>query len=223
MWTVWFVFAVLALGACSQKPDQDDYLVRVGSQSVTVGQFKQAVEMAGEEAFAGEGEQKSGDFKDLQVRVLNQLSEELVILEKAKALGIGVSEAEIDQAVNRIKADYPDNTFEETLLENAVSFSAWRKRLASRLIIEKVIAKELVDKVTIRPEDVAGYYHAHYPEGTPEDANEEDVNRRIVKHLRQQKAEQDYKEWIEKLRKAYPVELNRKQWDRLNKEQEGKS
>lgn len=217
-WAVCLALALVILSGCSRKQAKDDYLIRVGSQTITVNEFKQAVEMAGEDAFAGEGDQLSSDYKDLQIRILNQLTEELVILEKAKALGIGISDEELDKAVNRIKSDYPDNTFEETLLENAVSFPVWRKRLAARLTIEKVIAKELVEQVTIRPEDVADYYHAHYPDGTPEDALEEDVNKRIVKHLRQQKAEENYKTWMEQLRAAYPVELNQEQWDRLSSE-----
>lgn len=220
LWLAWLALLQVVLLGCSQKQAQDDYLIRVGSQTITVNEFKQTVEMAGEDAFADEGESQPGDHKDLQIRVLNQLSEELVILEKAKELGIHLSEEQIDKAVNKIKADYPDNTFEETLLENAVSFAIWRKRLAARLMIEKVIAKELVEKVTISPQDIAEYYHAHYPEGTPEDAQQEDVNKRIVEHLRQQKAEENYKSWMEKLRAAYPVELNHKQWDRLNSESE---
>jgi hypothetical protein len=180
-----------------------------------VAEFNQVVDMVGEESSAGENNLNAKDIYEIKVRVLNQLTEELIILEKAKAMGLSVTETEIDQAVQQIKADYPDNTFEETLLENAISYKIWRKKLASRLLIEKVIAKELVDQVTISAEDIADYYQKHYPEGTPEDAPAEDVNKRIVRHLRKQKAEQNYKAWIEKLRGVYSVELNRQQWERL--------
>ncbi|MBI5062841.1 MAG: hypothetical protein HZB87_05090, partial [Desulfatitalea sp.] len=40
-------------------------------------------------------------------------------------------------------------------------------------------------------------------------------NQKIIKHLRQQKAELAYKEWIDGLRKSYPVEINRQVWDRM--------
>lgn len=216
----WLFITLLACWGCSRQPNQDAFLIRVGSQTITVAEFRQAVEMAGEDAFAGDGRTDSQDYKDLRIRVLNQLTEELVILEKANTLGLAVTEAEVNQAVDQIKADYPDNTFEETLLENAVSFAIWRKRLAARLLIEKAIATELVDQVVIRPEDVAEYYQAHYSGGTPAEALSEEVNKRIVTHLRRQKAEEMYKAWIEDLRAAYPAEINQKQWERLNKEQE---
>ena len=114
-----------------------------------------------------------------------------------------------------IKADYPDGTFEETLLENAVSFDYWKKKLGTRLLVKKVIEKELVDKVQITTDDVAKYYKKHYPEGISADEDADEINRRIVRHLRQQKAETAYKEWIEQLRQAYPLEINKEIWERL--------
>jgi hypothetical protein len=62
---------------------------------------------------------------------------------------------------------------------------------------------------------VADYYRTHYPDGLPEDEPAADINERIVKHLRQQKAEQLYEEWIGKLRQSFPVDINQKHWDYL--------
>ena len=182
---------------------------------VTEMAFNQALQTASEEVFPGEPETQDDVSNNLKVRVLNQLSEELIIAERAKDLVIDVTDAELDKAVAAIKADYPDNTFEETLLENAVSFDYWKKRLATRLLVEKVIDRELVDQVNITPEDVADYYQSHYAEGTPEDEDPDTINERIVVHLRRQKAEKAYKQWIEELRKLYPVEINRAKWERI--------
>ena len=197
------------------KEAGDNYLIKVGESKITVAEFKHAVATASEEAFSGERNIPQEVLNDLRMRVLNQLSEELVIVERAKVLGLSITEAELEAAVSAIKADYPDNTFEETLLENAVSYEAWKQKLATRLLVEKVISKELVDQVQITPDDVAVYYQEHYPRGMDEDQSDQDINKRIVKHLRQQKAEQGYKEWIEHLRKAHPVEINREQWNRM--------
>jgi hypothetical protein len=212
----------LSIGACAKKSSDNDYLIRVGSSSVTVAEFNRDVESAGEEAFAGESDVKPSELNDLRARVLNQITEELIILEKAKALGVTLSDEELEKAINTIKADYPDNTFEETLLENAVSFAEWKKKLATRLLTEKVITGELVDKVQITTEDMAAYYQSHYPQGVPEGSDDTELNKRIVTHLRQQKAEAEYKEWIETLRHQYPVDLNQKQWDRIVKADDGK-
>ncbi|MGD9007441.1 MAG: hypothetical protein PVG41_05940, partial [Desulfobacteraceae bacterium] len=84
-----------------------------------------------------------------------------------------------------------------------------------RLLVEKVITKELVDRVEITTEDVAEYYKTHYAQGPPADQSEQELNMKIITHLRQQKAEKMYQGWIDGLRKSYPVSVNQKQWDAL--------
>ena len=203
---------------CKEKHSDNEYLVRVGASEVTVRDFKRNVAAASEEAFPGEAEIDMAALNDLRMRLLNQTIEELLICERAGQIGVILSDAELDEAVAAIKADYPDDTFTETLLENAVSFDAWKKKLGVRLLTEKVIAKELVDQVQITSEDVATYYKTHYPEGPEENQDLESLNKRIVKHLRKQKAEQAYKAWIEKLRQEFKVDVNHNQWQRITGE-----
>jgi hypothetical protein len=200
---------------CTRPAKDDGYLIRVGSSTVTVAEFNHAVEAAAEDDFPGEQEIGGTTQNDLRMRVLNQLAEELIIAERAKDLGIQVSGEELERAVADIKADYPDDTFEKTLLENAVSFQVWKKKLALRLLIDKVVKNELVDKVEITSQDVADYFQSHYPEGVPEGENADEINQRIVQHLRHQKAEEMYQGWIEELRKTYPVDVDRERWNRL--------
>lgn len=200
---------------CSRPTQDDEYLIRVGGSTVTVSEFKHAVDASADEIFPGEQEISAASRKELRIRVLNQLTEELVISERAKALGLSVTDEELEQAVADIKADYPDDTFEKTLLENAVSFQAWKKKLATRLLINKVIEKELVDKVEITSQDLADYFQVHYPEGVPEGENADEINQKIVRHLRHQKAEEMYQAWIENLRKSYPADIDQQRWNRL--------
>ena len=209
-----FIGFIACLG-CSREMNQGEYLIRIKGISLTLAEFNQAVEAASEEAFPGEHNINAEVMNDLRLRVLNQLSEEMMIEAFAMDHGIAVAEAELDKAVADIKADYPDNTFEETLLENAVSFGFWKKKLATRLLVKKVIERELVDKVQITTDDVASYYKMYYPEGTAPDEDADVINRKIVRHLRQQKAEVAYKEWIDSLRQSYPVDINKKIWERL--------
>jgi hypothetical protein len=200
---------------CSRPAEDNGYLIRVGGSMVTVSEFNHAVAAAAEDDYPGEQEIGGATRNELRMRVLNQLAEELIIAERAKTLGIQVSDAELERAVADIKADYPDDTFEKTLLENAVPFQAWKEKLARRLLIDKVVKKELVDKVEITSQDVADYFQSHYPEGVPEGEKADAVDQRIVQHLRHQKAEAMYQGWIEELRKTYPVDVNRDRWNRL--------
>lgn len=206
---------MVAVLGCSRKDASDDVLLQVGSQTVRLSEFRRDVDSAAEEAFPGEKLPDPDALNELRMRVLNQLTEELIICEYAEGLNLTVTDAELLQAVETIKADYPDQTFEETLLENAVSLEVWKQKLARRLLVEKVIAKELIDHVEITTEDVARYYKTHYAQGPPADMSEEDINMKIVTHLRQQKAEKMYQDWIDGLRKSYRVSINEKQWESM--------
>ncbi len=207
--------AVAGLSGCGQSGQEDAYLIKVGTSTITVAEFKQAVEASGEEAFPGEQAIGKTALNDLRMRVLNQLTEELIISERAKQLNIHVTDQELEQAIAAVKADYPDDTFEKTLLENAVSYQAWKQKMATRLLIDKVIGKELVDNVQITSDDVAAYFQTHYPEGVPNGEDADQINKRIVQHLRHQKAEILYKSWIEKLRALFPVDIHQQRWNRL--------
>lgn len=206
---------VLSIFACSPDPQEDAYLIRVGTSTITVAEFKQAVEASGEEAFPGDQAIGPTALNDLRVRVLNQLSEQLIIAERAKQLNIHVTDQEVEAAVAAVKADYPDDTFEKTLLENAVSYQSWKQKMATRLLIDKVINKELVDQVQITSEDVSAYFQTHFPEGIPKGEDADQINRRIVQHLRHQKAEALYKSWIENLKNTFPVDVHQQRWNRL--------
>ena len=143
------------------------------------------------------------------------MSEELIITTHAATIGVAVSDAELAQAVEAVKADYPDETFEETLLENAVSFDAWKQKLATRMLVGKVVEKEIVDTVEITSTDIATYIQKYYPDGAPAGEDSDAIHQKIVRHLRHQKAEQIYPQWIESLREKYRVDINQKRWQQL--------
>jgi hypothetical protein len=206
---------LICLYACLGGSQDDDYLIRVGSDIITVAEFERCVEATGAEAFPADLGISPESMNELRVRVLNQLSDELIIVQRGKQLGIHVTDQELDASIEAVKADYPDDTFEKTLLENAVSFKSWKKKMATRLMMDKVIAKELVDHVEITSNDVADYFRKHYAAGLPKGVDADQVNTRIVQHLRKQKAEGIYQDWIESLRKHFPVEVNQQRWNRL--------
>jgi hypothetical protein len=71
----------------------------------------------------------------------------------------------------------------------------------------------------ITPEDIASYYERNY-QTTDTDAEsikpDKDINENIIKHLRQQKAEQAYKTWIKELKRKYKIEINSANWEKVS-------
>ena len=219
VWLALPVFALCFLPACSQQEDdlEDQVLIRVGDRVTTVFNFNRAFEIT-KAAYPPHTQQQPVDLRKAKLRLLNQMTIEMVILERAEELGIGLSATELETAVSSIKSDYPEGEFEETLLESAVSYDTWENRLKIRLIIEKVIDQELKAKATITSEDISEFYKNNYKDeillGTSETS--EDINETVLKQLRRKKAEDAYKKWIIGLKKKYTIEINSEQWEKIS-------
>jgi hypothetical protein len=220
--TLWLIgpvsFLFLFLGCGEKGPDLgNEVLIRVGDRVVTILDFNEAFEISKIALTHGAGEQ-SEDLRKAQLRLLNELILEMILLERADEIGISVTDVELEGAVAAIKSDYPSGEFEKTLLEFAVSYETWESRLKTRLIMEKVIEKELENRITITPEDIAAYYKKNFQGKKGESDSipaSGDINEIIVKQLRREKAEEGYKTWIEELKTKYEIEINGEQWEKI--------
>ena len=131
--TILLLGAMLLFGSFSgcmnsgSNPD-DENLIQVRDRVLTVLEFNQAFEIA-KTAYPHNLRFEPDDFKNAQLRLLNQLMVEMIILERAEELGLYISDEEVKEAAAEIKKDYPEDTFEKTLLEFAVSYESWETRL----------------------------------------------------------------------------------------------
>lgn len=194
-----------------------EILIQVGKSVVTEDEFNQAFDMAGY-GNADWAEPGSHQFEAARLHMLNQLTEELLLLERARELNITVSDPELETEILNTKKAYPDNTFDNTLLENAIFFKAWRERLRRHMLMKKIIAKELEEQVLITPEDVRAYYNNYLIDGN-EWAKPEKVFGGIdlatVLKLRRDRAIQAYQPWIKELYKKYQIKINHSLWDKM--------
>ena len=210
----------LVIAACSFSGSggKDEYLIQVGERLVTVSEFNKALEIA-KAAYPHNIMQNPEDYRQAQVRLLNQMTEELILLERARELNIDVSDEEVEQAVAAVKADYPDEqAFEQTLLEYAVSYTEWKNGLRTRLLMEKLVDIELKDRIVITPDEITRYYRENYGNDSMApgiNENSEGFNEMIVNHLRHNKTEKVYRTWIEKIQKRYTIKINQKEWEKI--------
>ena len=199
------------------NPDAEQ-LIRVRDRVLTVLEFNQAFEIS-KTAYSYNLRYEPDDYRNAQLRLLNELTIEMIILERAAELGLTISDDEVEKAVADVKKDFPEDTFEKTLLEFAISYETWQDRLRNRLLMEKVINHELEDQILITSEDIAKYYEENFRAKAPDsdsELNADDINKMIIEQLRREKLEQAYQKWINKLKQQYPIEINSIQWERIS-------
>ena len=207
---------ILMAGCGGQGENVEEYLLKTGRQIVTRDDFEEALEVA-KTAYPYEVLQDQQALRALRSRLFKQLTEEIIIARQADELGLTVSTTELDSAVAVIKKDYPPGVFEETLFENAISLSVWKKRLKMRLIMEKVIRKELTEKMTVTPAEVRAYRAEHSSGERVQKETDVQYNLNIVKQLRREKARQQYPDWIKEIQNNCQVEVNQAMWEEISK------
>jgi hypothetical protein len=209
-------------GTRSGYKDTGAWLIRVGDGTVTVDEFETVFEMR-VAAYPYNISQDTGACRELRRRLVNQMIEELILLETAKALKVRVTDKEVEKAAADLTGGVSNETLESMMMENAVSYRIWKQRLKIRLTMEKVIQKALGEQIVLRFEDIEAYKKKPGKTGLidsdvggPDGRRSENPNERVVAHLRRKKTEAAYRSWLKQIRQQWPIQVNRAQWERLN-------
>jgi len=155
------IFFCLPLLACKERGEAaSPVLVRVDNRTVTLDQFRREfakTQPAGQELSAEEKNQLERAF-------LVQVIDRELTLAEAERLHIQVTPAEVEQAIQGYRSEYPDGSFDEVLKERGISYEEWRQELELGLLVEKVM-KEAVDaKLAVSDEEIANYYRENQDE-----------------------------------------------------------
>jgi hypothetical protein len=215
-----FLLLLLWLFACkdSSPGGQGVVLMKLGNRVVTVNDYKEAFEMA-MSAYPMKALADRNHIKVAKVRLLNQMTDELVILHRADALQLIVSDEELNSSIDNILKDYPDQTFDQILVEQSISFNRWKESLRKRLLIEKTIREDtrgLSDSVGDSKPSVALRQQEQKNEPNPPEQQEGSVE---GEPYPEGKSAQDiYAAWMARLRKTHPVYIDENQWEAILEE-----
>ena len=104
------IICLLAGCADSGSNDKDEFFIKVGDSVLTVFEFNRAFEIA-KAAYPHGTLKNPAEVKDARLQLFYQMTEEMIIQERAKELGIKVYDSEVEKAVSDIKGDYPNDEF----------------------------------------------------------------------------------------------------------------
>jgi hypothetical protein len=195
---VWVLLGLAAFGflwGCPAPVNNgtDTFLLRVGTVTVSPEAFEKRLAHTRVLATHGQGLQiDAGLTAD---EVLGEIVEELLIRQYAKDQDIGVTDVEVDRAMEEIRGQLPMAEFEILIIESAQSLEGFRRDLKNRLLAGKVIR-------TVRQAPMESV-----PGGVPVGASQDQM---AVYRLAE--GQGTYGQWLESLRKLYPVTLNPSLW-----------
>ncbi len=126
----------------------ESIVVRVGDRIVTRSQYERRLRDAFTEAeqSGAPADQIAAKKAELKKNLVDELINELLIKDRADRLGITVTDAEIKEAVVRLKQQYgitTDEQFDESLKHSGLTRAEMEARLRDTLITNKVFGREL--------------------------------------------------------------------------------
>jgi parvulin-like peptidyl-prolyl isomerase len=167
--TATLVAVFLSISGCSSgngPGPEDKPIVQVDGQVLTLAEFNQFFAPLGMDVSRG-GEDGRPLQEEARLRFLLEMVEEMIILRRAEELGLYVSSQELEGAVGQIERGYREKDLKEIFVKQAVSSETWKERLRRRLLVEKVIQKDLLDNISVEPEEIREYYNRHHEEWSP--------------------------------------------------------
>ena len=101
-------------------------------------------------------------------KVLDDLVDQKIVLEKIKELKIEVTAKEVDQAIERVKADnqFTQEDLIAELKEQGNNYESYRKSIKEELERIQLINYEVKSKIILREEEIEEYYNTHRDEFT---------------------------------------------------------
>ncbi|MDM8525506.1 SurA N-terminal domain-containing protein [Desulfococcaceae bacterium HSG8] len=210
------LLAACMLTGCGKSGPADpetDYLICVGESVMTASDFERSFDIA-MTAYPTDMLKDSEYLKDVRMQILKQMTERMILTERARELSISVSESELESAIARLKEGYPEGEFEKTLLESAISYNFWKKELRIRLLMEKVVAKEVGQRVAITSKDIAEYREEYDRKKDAENDGKE-TTEMAAQHLHRKKTEEAYQSWIKLLQERYMIKINKEEWTKI--------
>ena len=210
------ITGMMVFAGCGEpeKAEAPEFLIKTPSMGITCSEFSEELDLKSA-AYPYNIHENPAEYNEMVMDLVKMLSQEVILLSAAVDKGVTITEQEIEDAEKAFRKDYPEDSFEQILLENAISYSFWKKRFKKNMIIDKLIDQELRKKVVITPEDIVTFYNEHHAS----EAQNADDNARIlsqiesekelVSRLRNQKTQAQYDEWMQQLENDYPVEINK--------------
>lgn len=212
----WFFIGSLGLMSCSEPATEKSprFLIKTPVMTITSSDFLEELDLK-RAAYPYTIHENPAEYNEMVIHLVRMLSEEIILLSAAAGKGVIVTDSEVDLAEKEFKKDYPDDSFDQILLENAISYSFWKKRFKKNMIIDKLIDQELKKKIEITSRDIVEFYKKYRMADAQDSDNKALVLKKIkneqelVSRLRFQKTQDQYEEWIQQLGKEYPVEINK--------------
>jgi len=135
-----------------------DYAASVNGEKIPLQDFEDRLQVRMD--LMGNAAALNSDEK-MRIRreFLNELVDEKILLIRARALGMSVSDDELNKKLEDIKADYPEGL--EKIFPKSKDFKSWKEDLKKRILLEKLVEKDVNSAITVTDAEALAFFKAN--------------------------------------------------------------
>jgi peptidyl-prolyl cis-trans isomerase SurA len=123
---------------------------------------RDAVEKYYQTQVNSEGQQPSQEEAlYLKLKVLDQLINSEILLERAKKLNCEATDGEVEDKFTEEKSPYTEEEFQRQLKQRGMTVDDLKSDIRRQLSIQKLMNREVVSKISITDQDVTDFYNAN--------------------------------------------------------------
>ncbi|MCX5820811.1 MAG: peptidylprolyl isomerase [Deltaproteobacteria bacterium] len=153
------------LSACGgekppSSPKAPPEVAMVNGEAINLPEFEKSV--AAETALAKGGMPlKEEETESLKEAVLDNLIREKIMLQRAREIYLAVGEEELSARIEEIRKDYNGDRFGELFGAGGIDYAAWKEALRTRMLFEKLIARDVNARIQVTDDEAERYYIAN--------------------------------------------------------------
>jgi parvulin-like peptidyl-prolyl isomerase len=139
----------------------DRIVATVNNEVITWSELMNIILIEGKPYFEGLSEDlREKRLKEIEKPFLKNLIEMKLQLQAARRMGLNVSEDEISNAINDIKAKYnmSEEVFMNSISAEGLTMRDYKSRLADQILLQKVINFAIKDSIVISDKAIETYY-----------------------------------------------------------------
>lgn len=97
----------------------------------------------------------------LKLGILDQLINNEILFQRAKALNLVASDAEVESRFEQSKSSFTEDEFQKKLQASGLTVDDLKREIRRELSIQKLLNREVTSKITITDSDIAAFYASH--------------------------------------------------------------
>jgi peptidyl-prolyl cis-trans isomerase C len=155
------VLMALPILAAEKQPSGDKAAVVNGSV-ITHKELERELSRATEQLLQMGRTVSDDQLSGMRKRMLNNLIAYELLYQESKKKGVKVTAAAVDEKVNELKKQYPDEAeFKKMLSSSDLTEADLKSHMKRGLAIEQLMDKEIVQKITVSDKEIREYYDSN--------------------------------------------------------------